>query len=171
MEAITVKSVVHYQERIRQRTRRVIDCIPPDKIEWTCHEGRFSFGDMIRHIAVIERYMYAEAVIGNASKYRSHGRELADGYEEVVAFMDELHEESRNIFSSLSDDDLFKKCRTPAGSELSVWKWMRAMTEHEIHHRGQLYLMLGLIGAEVPPLFGLTSEEARKMSKVSEQEE
>lgn len=165
MELITVKSVTGYQERIRKRTRMVIERIPPEKIEWTALEGRFTFGDMIRHMAVIERYVYADAVIGKPCQYTSHGRELADGYEAVVAFMDKLHEESHSIFNSLSDDDLFRKCRTPSGSEISVWKWMRAMTEHEIHHRGQLYLMLGLIGVESPPLFGLTSEEVRKMSK------
>ena len=38
-------------------------------------------------------------------------------------------------------------------------EWLRAMLEHESHHRGQLYLMLTMIGVETPPLFGLTSEE------------
>jgi uncharacterized damage-inducible protein DinB len=33
------------------------------------------------------------------------------------------------------------------------------MIEHEAHHRGQLYLMLGLRGVPAPPLYGLTSEE------------
>jgi uncharacterized damage-inducible protein DinB len=33
------------------------------------------------------------------------------------------------------------------------------MTEHEIHHRGQISLYLALIGVPSPPLYGLTSEE------------
>ena len=33
------------------------------------------------------------------------------------------------------------------------------MVEHEAHHRGQLYLMLGMLDVPTPPLFGLTSEE------------
>ncbi len=35
------------------------------------------------------------------------------------------------------------------------------MIEHEAHHRGQLYLMLRLIGVVTPPIFGLTSEQVR----------
>ena len=35
------------------------------------------------------------------------------------------------------------------------------MIEHEIHHRGQIYLMLGMLGVPTPPLYGLTSEEVR----------
>jgi uncharacterized damage-inducible protein DinB len=45
-----------------------------------------------------------------------------------------------------------------------VWKWLRAMVEHEVHHRGQLYLMLGMVGVATPPIFGLTSEEVRDLS-------
>jgi uncharacterized damage-inducible protein DinB len=33
------------------------------------------------------------------------------------------------------------------------------MIEHEAHHRGQIYLMLGLHGVPTPPIYGLTSEE------------
>jgi len=34
------------------------------------------------------------------------------------------------------------------------------MVEHEIHHRGQLYTYLGLLGVPTPPLYGLTAEQA-----------
>ena len=33
------------------------------------------------------------------------------------------------------------------------------MFEHEAHHRGQIYMMLGLRGVQTPPLYGLTEEE------------
>jgi uncharacterized damage-inducible protein DinB len=35
------------------------------------------------------------------------------------------------------------------------------MTEHEAHHRGQIYLYLSILGVETPPIFGLTSEQVR----------
>jgi len=38
------------------------------------------------------------------------------------------------------------------------------MVEHEVHHRGQIYLMLNLLDVPTPPLFGLTSEEVRARS-------
>ncbi|HBV06150.1 MAG TPA: DinB family protein, partial [Gemmatimonadetes bacterium] len=36
--------------------------------------------------------------------------------------------------------------------------------EHEIHHRGQLYELLGQLGVETPPLYGLTEPEVKKRS-------
>jgi uncharacterized damage-inducible protein DinB len=63
-----------------------------------------------------------------------------------------------DIFAGLADD-LEKKCPTPGGAPILTWKWLRAMTEHEIHRRGQIYLYLALIGVPSPPPYGLMSEE------------
>jgi uncharacterized damage-inducible protein DinB len=35
-----------------------------------------------------------------------------------------------------------------------------------VHHRGELYAYLGLLGVTVPPLYGLTSEELRARAAV-----
>ena len=167
MEITTVKPFLDYYERLRGRTLRVIRCIPPEKIDWTYREGKFTLGDIIRHVAAIERFMFAEIVQLRPSRYPGHGKELGDGYDGALEFMNRTHNESMEIFSSLSDEDLQKKCVTPDGAPITVWKWMRAMTEHEIHHRGQIYLYLGLLGIATPPLYGLTSEEVLKRSQPS----
>ena len=165
MEIRSVTQFLEYWDSVRGRTRRVIACIPPDRVEWTHQPGKFTLGDLVRHLATIERYMYAETVSGQPSAYPGCGRELAEGYEQVVAYFDRLAAESRAIFAALPDAALVRKCRTPAGSEITTWKWLRAMVEHEAHHRGQLYLMLGMLHVATPPLYGLTSEEVRARSR------
>src|SRR5918992_476814 len=145
MEIRTIEPFLDYFEKIRERTLRVVRCIPPEHIDWTYKEGKFSFADLIRHLAAIERYMYAENVRLKPSRYPGHGKELADGYEEVMAFMDRLHGEAMAIFGNLTDEDLKKKCVTPGGATITVWKWLRAMVEHEIHHRGQIFLYLSML--------------------------
>ncbi|HTC89154.1 MAG TPA: DinB family protein [Bryobacteraceae bacterium] len=60
MEILNIEPCLHYYERLRERTVEVAGCIPPDAIEWTYAPGKFSFGDILRHLAAIERYMYAE---------------------------------------------------------------------------------------------------------------
>jgi uncharacterized damage-inducible protein DinB len=155
-----------YWERVRQRTLKVIACIPPEKFDWRYAEGKFSFADIIRHLATIERYMYAENAQLRPSRYSGHGRELADGPENVLAFFHHMHQDSMAIFSHLSADDLQKKCVTPGGTPITVWKWLRAMVEHEVHHRSQIYTYLGMLGISTPPIYGLTSEEVRERSRV-----
>jgi uncharacterized damage-inducible protein DinB len=158
-----------YWEKVRQRTLKVIACIPPDKYDWRYAEGKFSFADIIRHLAAIERYMYAENVQLKPSRYPGHGPEVANGFDDnpanVLAFLSQMHQESMAIFSRLTPEDLQKKCVTPGGVSITVWKWLRAMVEHEVHHRAQMYIYLGLLGIATPPLYGLTSEEVRERSR------
>ncbi len=165
MEIRSVQQFLQYWDNLRQRTRRVAACIPPDRLEWTHRDGAFTLGDQVRHLATIERYMYAETVAGRPSRYPGCGRELADGYDAVLAYLDRLHGEAGEIIGTLTDADLERKCQTPAGTAITTWKWLRAMCEHEAHHRGQIYLMLGMLQVPTPPLFGLTSEEVRAASR------
>jgi uncharacterized damage-inducible protein DinB len=164
MEIQTIDSFLEYLDKVHQRTLRVVRCIPPDKLDWSYAPGKFTLGDLVRHIACIERHMYAENVQGKPSRYAGCGKELADGYDPVVQFMEHMHRESVEIFSRLSPEDLNRKCETPGGASITIWKWLRSMTEHEIHHRGQIYLYLAMLGVATPPLYGLTSEQVKERS-------
>ena len=155
---------LEYFDKIHQRTVRVVRSVPADKLEWSFREGKFTLGDLVRHIAAIERYMYAETIQGKPSRYAGCGRELADGLEEVVLFQERMHRESVEIISRLTREDLNRKCATPEGTPITVWKWLRAMVEHEIHHRGQIYIYLAMLDVPTPPLFGLTSEQVKELS-------
>jgi uncharacterized damage-inducible protein DinB len=99
------------------------------------------------------------------------GRKKGDGILPWVSFMGfsharnwEKNAEAQEIFAALTPEDLERKCVTPGGTEMAVWKWLRAMVEHEVHHRGQIYMILSLLGIPTPPLYGLTSEEVRARS-------
>lgn len=164
MEITSIEPFLDYFSKVRERTTRVARCIPRDRIDWTYAEGKFTFGDVLRHLGAIERQMFAENVQHRPSCYGGHGRELADGYDAVFDYLDRMHEESMAIFAQLTRADLQSRCMTPGGASIPVWKWLRSMTEHEIHHRGQLYMYLGVLGVPTPPIYGLTSEEVRARS-------
>ena len=164
MEITNIESFLPYHKSIHERTMRLARVIPPDKLEWTYAPGKFTLGDLLRHIAAIERYLWAELVQGKANRYHGCGRELADGYDNVLAFVERMHGESVEIFSRLTPDDLKKKSATPDGSPISTWKILRLMVEHEINHRGEMYVYLGMLGVETPPLYGMTSDQVKELS-------
>ena len=143
-----VAAFLDYLDKVHARTRRVAVLVPADDLEWAPAPGRVTFGDLVRHLAD-----------------PGHGRELADGFDATIAYYDRLHAESRALFSELSEERWSAKCETPAGAPITVSKWLRLMIEHEAHHRGQLYLMLGMRGVKAPQLYGLTEEEVRARSK------
>ena len=163
MEIRDLGLFLDYFNKVHHRTMRVVRCIPLDKVDWSFRQGKFTFGDLARHIATTNRYLFAETLRGNPSRYAGCGRELAPSYDEVLTLMEALHGESAEILSRLTD--LNGKCKTPDGTVLTTWKWMRAMVEHEIHHRGQLYTYLALLEVPTPPLYGLTSEQVAELSR------
>jgi len=165
MEIRAIQPFLQYFGNVRERTMRVARCVPPDKIDWSYAPGRFTLGDLLRHIAVSERYLFAENIQGNPSRYTTHGKELASSLDAILSLMERLHTESMEIFSNLGDASLQERCANVGGMEIARWKWMRSMVEHEIHHRGQLYICLGILGVPTPPLYGLTSEEVRARGK------
>ena len=161
MEIRDLSTFLDYFGKLHQRTMRVVRCIPPDKVDWSFRPGRFTLGDLARHIAAANRYIFAETVQGKPSRYAGCAKELAPTYHEIIAFSEKLHQESAQIISGI---DLNGKCRTPDGASMTTWKWLRAMTEHEIHHRGQIYTYLALLEVPTPPLYGLTSEQVIERS-------
>jgi len=165
MEIHEAAAFVSYWKNVRGRTRRVIDCIPNDRFDWTHTEGAWTFANLVRHLGATERWMFAENAERRPSRYPGCGPTLAHGADAVRAYIDRMHVESVAVFASLSRADLDAKCETPGGIRITVWKWLRAMVEHEVHHRGQIYLMLGALGIGTPPLYGLTEEEVEQRSR------
>ncbi|MEM7039779.1 MAG: DinB family protein, partial [Bacteroidota bacterium] len=72
-----IQPFLKYWDRVRQRTLRIAHLIPEDKIEWTYQAGKFTLGDLLRHLANIERDMYAENAQFRPSQYASCGPEYA----------------------------------------------------------------------------------------------
>lgn len=164
MEVTSTDRFVRYWQSIHSRSQRVIACIREEDLEWSPRRGSWSCGDLVRHLATIERYMFVETAAGRKSAYAGNERAQASGLAATHALYDRLHAESVAIVAAFPDSRLAERCTTPAGAPLRVGSWLRAMIEHEIHHRAQIYTLLGLRGVSTPPLYGLTAEEvaARK---------
>lgn len=110
--------------------------------------------------------MWGENVLGLPSRYPGHGSDLAEGRPAVLEYLDSMQDATARIVAGLSSDQLESKVATVGGVEMRVWEWLRLMIEHQIHHRGQLYAVLGEMGVETPPLYGLTEPEVKARSSI-----
>ena len=162
--AMEREDFLHYFEQVRERTMRVVSAIPEDKVEWTCRPDEWTFGDLARHIAATERYVFAEFAFGRPSRYGGCGRELGEGRDGVIAFMERMHAEAMEIFRGMTDEDWMKKGTSPEGKPVTAWRMLRAMLEHEAHHRGQMYVYLGILGVPAHPLYTLNEPQLRQLS-------
>lgn len=165
MEIASIEKFIAYYGKIRQITDKVIQVVPSDKLDWTYAAGKFTIGDLVRHIAAIERHVFAEIANGGKPNYRGCGKELADGYEAVVSYFNEMHLQSIEIFGALSDESLKGKVKSLDGRDIELGNFLRALVVHEVHHRGALCIYLNLLGVATPPVIGLKEEQVIQLSK------
>jgi len=116
-----------YFEKVRSRTEKVAALIPEERIEWsparfvsdpssTTDRAGFTLGETVRHIAAIERWMFAENVMRRPSRYAGCGPDLASGRDAVLADLRQRHRESVEIVGRLSPSDMEERCETPGGA-------------------------------------------------------
>jgi uncharacterized damage-inducible protein DinB len=89
------------------------------------------------HLGIPPRQIH-EVAKGNSSNYHGCGKEYGASYDEIVAFTERLHREAIETLSHFTTEDLQRRCATPDGASIPVWKWLRSMVEHEIHHRSRI---------------------------------
>jgi uncharacterized damage-inducible protein DinB len=66
--------------------------------------------------------------------------------ESIVRLLDETHAKTLAYLDSLDDSDMERQIGTPWGETAKLSDMLWHVLEHEIHHRGELSLMLGLLG-------------------------
>jgi uncharacterized damage-inducible protein DinB len=168
MEIKTIDSFLSYYQKTRATTMRILNVIPKDRADWSYMPGKFTLTDLVRHIGSIERNVFAKIAAGGVPDYHGCGKDLADGVDNSIIYLNEMHSQSMMIFRALNDNDLVKKVTTLNGLETELSNFLRALVVHEIHHRGALCVYLNIIGVRTPSLFGLTEEQVKEISKSHE---
>src|SRR5688572_7832288 len=95
-----------YWSRLRARTEAVLACVPDDRIDWSPGSGAMTFGDVIRHLALTERWLFVEVACGRLSRYESHDGRWGTSLTDVRALMTRLHGQSQELLTAFSQDDL-----------------------------------------------------------------
>ncbi|MCR8979805.1 DinB family protein [Brevibacillus laterosporus] len=78
---------------------------------------------------------------------------------EAIHYLQSCHGTVLTGLQQLEPEQLTMKVKNLLGYEVSAWRIIMAMTEHEIHHRGQLSAYMQANHIEPPQIFGLKIEE------------
>jgi uncharacterized damage-inducible protein DinB len=109
-----------------------------------------SVGDIARHIASAEDY-WLQHVIGG----QPHARFTAAQYPTVAAIktaLADVHQKTLAYLDTLTVADLERTITSPRGKEHSLYWIIWHVIDHECHHRGELFLCLGMLGIEGPDI-------------------
>ncbi len=71
MQIQNVDTFLEYLDKVHQRTMRVVRCIPAETLDWSYAAGKFTLGDLVRHMAARpDLYLPCHVGCGHATAVR-----------------------------------------------------------------------------------------------------
>jgi len=137
--------------RVHKQTRKVLVLTPNDKYDWKPAESSMPLGELANHFMLAEWGLAEAAFTG---KFPSDRPEPYKTTEELVAAFDKAHDELVAKVRAMTPEQLAEDV-APFGPDkaMSRQALLNFTLEHEIHHRGQLFVYLRILGVELPSLF------------------
>lgn len=147
-----LESYIKNWNRIHKQTTKLMAIAPDDKYDWKPAESAMTLGSLMNHLMISESGL-VEATINGA--FPSEHPEPITKTADLIAAFDKSHVDQVAKVSKLTPEQLAEEI-APFGPDRKMSRsyLLHAAHEHEIHHRGQLYVYLRILGCEIPPLFG-----------------
>jgi len=135
-------------EQIRADLLTTLDKFSEEELAYSPYPGCWPVGKTLLHIADCEDYwlhVVVQPILPPDFLY-----ELADYPTKaaIKAMLDQAHERTLVLLDKLDERNLMDARQTSRGETFTVGWIVWHVLEHEIHHRGELSLALGLLGRE-----------------------
>ena len=144
-----VKELFGYWNEVRTGLLAALDKLNDAQLDFTPRQGMWSLRETIVHIAGTEdgwlRYY-------TANRWHENPPQAAD-YPTIFALkalLAQQHAVTETQFAANAEATLAQTCPLPWGAQTTMGWAVWHVLEHEIHHRGEVFLMLGLMGIEAP---------------------
>lgn len=136
-------------KQIRADLLSTIDKFSDAELAYAPFEASWPAGRIMLHIADAEngwfRYVVARELSDWPTGYRIANYPTTEA---IKVALTEVHGRTEEYLEALEPADLQRNVETPWGGSLSLQWIIWHVVEHEIHHRGELSLILGLLGRE-----------------------
>lgn len=142
----------HWDE-VRDGLFRALDRLTDAQLDFVPREGLWSLGTVARHIANAEEGWFRYVVTGELTEWPAEY--TAEDYSTVASIkslLADVHARTEDYLATVGTADLDRAIETPWGKQFSLRWIVWHVLEHEIHHRGEIFLMLGLLDLEGPDI-------------------
>jgi uncharacterized damage-inducible protein DinB len=161
----TVKALAKEFDREIKTTRKHLERMPGDKLDWRPHKKSFTLRELGSHL--VECAGWTDVIFSGAEfdiDPRTYKSYLATSVEDLLRTFDETAVRGHGVLASASDDTLVGmwrfKIMGKVRFERSRADVFRDFTlSHLIHHRGQLSVYLRLLDVPVPGAYGPSADE------------
>lgn len=148
-------------------TQRILETLTDESLQQRVAKEHFSLGQLSWHLTVAVYNIMSQTGLsiespGKQEDMPASAKEIANAYERISNVMLEA------MMTEWTDKTL-EESRMMFGQEWSIQMTLRALIQHQTHHRGQMTVLMRQAGLRVPGMYGPSKEEWAEMGMVSPQ--
>lgn len=134
--------------QVRKDLRLTIEKFSEEELAFKPFPGSWPAGQIILHIADCEDNWLHGVVRGEFAPWMFYDLAQYPTKAAILELLEKAHQKTLAFLDGLTEEDLARKYSIPDGAEFSLYWILWHVLEHEIHHRGELSLILGQLGRE-----------------------
>ncbi len=144
-----VDHLVSYWRHIRDGLFSTIDKFSAEELAFVPFEGGYSARQIMLHIAHEEEIEIRYGLLGELDEFpAAYQPEDYPAKDSIKSLLSQVHHRTETHLQSLADEDLDKDIEARWGETYKQVNMILHVMEHEVHHRGELSLILGLLDRE-----------------------
>ena len=134
---------------VRKGLLETLEKFEEHELGYVAYPGGMPVGRILLHIADAEEGWFRHVITRERDDWpMDYTLENYPDKEAILGLLEEVHDKTQAYLSGLTLEDLGEKIQWgPHGSFGLSWIIWHVL-EHEIHHRGELSLILGILGRE-----------------------
>ena len=161
--------LLHEFDQEAANTRKTLERVPDDKLDWRPHDKSLTMGELASHIANL--LTWTEVTLNQDSidiappEGAPPPQSPATSQNELLEKFDKNIADARNVIANTNDEQFIKPWSLLSGGE-TVFTMPRSavlrsfVMNHLIHHRAQLCVYLRLNNIPVPAIYGQSADES-----------
>ncbi|HEX2249862.1 MAG TPA: DinB family protein [Gemmatimonadales bacterium] len=159
----TVEELIQELEQETHATRRLLERIPENHMEWQPHPKSMTLGELAMHVASIPGAL-AEVSTRPFDVGTPIPRPSANSVDQLLESLSRSVARAIEILRSMGDRGLEDQWQMLDGDR-ELWSLPRGaflrttMLNHWYHHRGQLTVYLRQLGIPLPAVYGDSADE------------
>ncbi len=144
-------------EKESESTEKILDCLTDDSLNQSVTTDDRTLGRIAWHIVtsvpeMIEKTGLVFPSIQEDAPVPSHAKIIADSYRDVNKAM-------VNAIKKQWNDQTLLEERNMYGESWTIGTTLHVLINHQIHHRGQMTVLMRQAGLKVPGIMGPSREE------------
>jgi uncharacterized damage-inducible protein DinB len=143
---------LRYWPLVREGLFQALDQLTDEQLSFTPREGLWPLGQIACHIAEAEEGWFRHIVTGELNDWPKYRPEDHASVTAVKALLEEVHGRTIAYLDALDEAGLDRVIEASWGGKFSLRWIVWHVLEHEVHHRGEIFLLLGLLGMEAPDI-------------------